>query len=51
MFSPEPKGTKASEAGEVGPDTLSCACLCKCFGYFRYDEWPNMDTDDAKNII
>ena len=23
---------------------LSCACLCKCFGYFKYDEWPNLDS-------
>ena len=21
-----------------------CTCLCKCFGFFRYDEWPNLDT-------
>ena len=21
-----------------------CTCCCKCFGFFRYDEWPNLDT-------
>ena len=24
--------------------SLTCACLCKCFGYFKYDEWPNRDS-------
>ena len=22
----------------------TCSCLCKCLGYFKYDEWPNLDS-------
>ena len=30
-------------AAEVN-DALICSCLCKCLGYFKYDEWPNLDS-------
>ena len=51
--SPEPKGmnpTTRLDLFQHVPDTdtkkLKCSCICKCFGYFRYDEWPNLDADD-----
>ena len=45
MFSPDvtKPGVKAAEVAGDGAlgGSLTCACLCKCFGYFKYDEWPN----------
>ena len=41
-FSPEVKGAKAGDLAETAP--LTCTCLCKCFGYFKFDEWPNLDS-------
>ena len=25
-------------------DSLACSCVCKYLGYFKYDEWPNLDS-------
>ena len=54
MFSPDPKNMgKASdlignEKHETAHEATTCVCLCKCFGYFKYDEWPNLDSQTNK---
>lgn len=52
MFSPDPKLSKVNELAENIPEThFNCSCLCKCFGYFKYDEWPNLDTAVSENKL
>ena len=28
-----------------------CTCVCKCFGYFKYDEWPNLDMEGDDQLV
>ena len=28
-----------------------CTCVCKCFGYFKYDEWPNLDMEGDDKLV
>jgi len=54
LFSPEPKlAQKAQDLAVVQErqqqQQLSCECLCKCFGFFKYDEWPSLDS--SKNPL
>lgn len=57
--SPDTKGMNLARASDLNLDQhvpttntkdLKCSCICKCFGYFRYDEWPNLDTDEDSRI-
>lgn len=38
---------KTTELAEV-QETTNCSCLCKCFGFFKYNEWPSLDSESNK---
>lgn len=29
-------------------DLVECGCQCKCFGFFKYNEWPSLDSESNK---
>ena len=45
-----PTATKPAENQPQAPaqDALTCTCICTCFGYFKYNEWPNLDSETNK---
>jgi len=51
-LSPESKPAKAiieqqqNNNEQADAALTTCSCLCKCLGYFKYDEWPNCDSEE-----
>ena len=46
---------QADPSKQPPPPTASlpkgCACVCKCFGFFQYDEWPNLLSEEASKQL
>ena len=47
----QPAAVAATTPQQAGDKSPTCSCVCKCFGYFRYDEWPNLDTSNKEKAL